>query len=47
MPIEINRMNKYYALKVEEEIVFVFLGINNKTQPSLTFNLLLLRYGVS
>ena len=34
MPIERNRMNKYYALKVEEEIIFI-MPWSKKEQPIL------------
>ena len=35
MPIERNRMNKYYALKVEEEIIFI-MPWSKKEQPILS-----------
>ena len=35
MPIERNRMNKYYALKVEEEIIFI-MPWSKKEEPSLS-----------
>ena len=35
MPIERNRMNKYYALKVEEEIIFI-MPWSRKEEPTLS-----------
>ena len=35
MPIERNRMNKYYALKVEEEIIFI-IPWDKKNEPILS-----------
>ena len=35
MPLERNRMNKYYALKVEKEIVFI-MPWSKKEQPTLS-----------
>ena len=35
MPIERNRMNKYYALKVEEEIIFI-IPWDRKEVPTLS-----------
>ena len=35
MPIERNRMSKYYALKVEEEIIFI-MPWSRKEEPTLS-----------
>ena len=35
MPIERNRMNKYYALKVEEKIIFI-IPWDKEEQPTLS-----------
>ena len=35
MPIERNRMNKYYALKVEEEIIFI-IPWDKQQEPTLS-----------